>query len=217
VVDQIGVPVFVGNLAGDEISRTKPCCPRVPRPEDFKTAYQSVTEEELRDITMGEDGFYYSLKTGKLFVPGDLREELIFWFHTSRYGGHSGIGRTVRRMRQFVWWRGMHQDTTKYISQCLPCKRHRPPTTIKTFKGVLSKPQPMQVVSLDFVGPRIWGCRKVYYIVAIDHASRFMMAKETADTSGKEVLTFFKQHWLAVFQAPEAVLSDRGSAFIGTE
>lgn len=217
VINQIGIPVFASDAVAHKLVSIKSCCPRVPRPEDFKLAYQGINEDELRDVTMGKDGFYYSLKTGRLYVPVELREALMFWFHTSRYGGHSGVGRTVRRMQQFVWWRGMHQDTMKYISCCLPCKRHHPPITTKTFHRVLSKPLPMQVVSLDFVGPRVWGCKKVYYIVALDHASRFLMAKQTLDLSGKEVLSFFKEHWLAVFQAPEAVLSDRGSAFTGTE
>ena len=192
-------------------------CSRVPRPEDFREAYKSVPETEKRDLYEGADGFYYSVKSSKLFVPQELREAMLFWFHTSRYGGHSGVNRTLRRMKQFVWWSGMHKDVTKYISNCLPCKRHRPQTQQKTFSGVLTKPQPLQMISLDFVGPRVWGSKKVYFIVGIDHASRFAMAKVCPGPTTNEAISFLTSNWMSVFQAPEAILVDRGASFISTE
>lgn len=216
-INEICVPAFGITFAEDNSRPDHLICPRIPRPEDFKRAYQTLSEEEKRDLHEGQDGFFYSVKCGKLYIPQELREEILFWFHTSRYGGHSGINRTLRRMRQFVWWRGMHQSVGDYVANCLPCKRHRPPVQQKTFRGVLTKPQPLQMLSLDFVGPRVWGSRKVHFIVGIDHASRFVLAKSADGPTARAAIQFLKECWLPVFQAPEAILVDRGSSFTSAE
>ena len=65
----------------------------------------------------------------------------------------------------------------------------------------------------DHVGPRTSFDRTVYYMVIIDHASRFMVAIEVADLTGKTTKDVLRQSWVSMFQAPEAVLTDRGPAF----
>ena len=51
----------------------------------------------------------------------------------------------------------------------------------------------------------------------IDHATRFMVAVEVADLTGKTTTRVLRQHWVSIFQAPEAVLTDRGPAFRDSE
>jgi Integrase core domain len=100
------------------------------------------------------------------------------------------------------------------VSQCLTCLRKAAPPRSTTTSGVLTRPLPFQLVSIDVVGPRRCGRKRWYYSVIIDHATRFMVTKayeESPTTS--DIIATFKECWMRVFQAPVAVLTDRGSIF----
>ena len=106
----------------------------------------------------------------------------------------------------------MAADVRHFVGQCLVCLRHHP-TQAKTLRGLLEKPLPLQLISLDHVGPRKWANQTVFYLVMIDHATRFMMATPMEVVSGAATKRALEERWVAVFQAPEAILTDRGSVF----
>lgn len=71
----------------------------------------------------------------------------------------------------------MAQDVQKYVKQCLICLRQGTLQPFRRLRSVLSKPLPLQMVSCDHVGPRNWQQQMVQYLVIIDHATRFIVAK----------------------------------------
>ena len=176
--------------------------PYVPREQQFRDGYAKMSESDLRQTFEGPDGLKYGFKSKKLYVPPGLRETLLYWFHASRYGGHCGVNRTLRRIARWVWWPGMSADVRQFVGQCLICLRHNP-TQPKTLRGLLEKPVPLQLISLDHVGPRKWGDRTVYYLVMIDHATRFMVATLMETISGAETKRALEERWVSVFQAPK--------------
>ena len=72
----------------------------------------------------------------------------------------------------------MAEDVEKYIKGCLMCQRLHVHRTMG-MSSVLEKPMPMMMVSLDYVGPREWLGDVWYYLVIIDHHSRYMMTFPT--------------------------------------
>ena len=120
---------------------------------------------------MGDDGLRYSLKTSKLFIPQKWRDIILYWFHNSPGGGHCGANRTSRRMKNWVWWPNQRQDIQQYTKQCLVCLRGAS-RVVKTMRGMLTKPVAMQLISLDYVGPRTVGQETWHYLVIIDHATQ---------------------------------------------
>lgn len=106
----------------------------------------------------------------------------------------------------------MAQSVQEYVKNCLICIRQSIPQPQRLLQSVLTKPLPLQTISMDHVGPLEWGGIKVYFAVIIDHATRFMMAQQCSPTM-KESVQFLQNHWCEVFQAPNTVLTDRGSAF----
>ena len=184
----------------------------VPTLEDFVQGYSSATAEELRATTLGDRDLRFSLKTRKLFVPRPLRESILFWFHNTPEGGHCGVNRTVRRMRNWLWWPAMKKDVAEYVKQCLICVR-RGIRISKTFKGLLTKPTAFQLISLDYVGPRTFGGTQWNYLVVIDHATRFLTAAATDRISSEHAVKILTSFWVPIFGAPEAILTDRGTTF----
>lgn len=134
--------------------------------------------------------------------------------HASKFGGHSGINRTLRRLSRWLWWPKMKESCVKYIEGCLICQRHKPVLTPITIRGVLEKPGPFELISVDHVGPRIYNGKECFFVVIIDHASRFIVAKATdINPTAEWTIKQIKNSWVSIFYAPQMILVDRGSIF----
>lgn len=213
-IETIAIPQFMAvSEAKEEVDVVSGVwAPYVPNREDFLTAYSTALPEELRLTYEAPDGLRYGVKSRKLFVPILLRDIIMYWFHASRYGGHSGVNKTLRRMQKWIWWPRMASDVQRYVKTCLVCARQGRPQPARKLTSVLTKPLPLQMVSVDHVGPRLWfGCI-VTYVVIIDHASRFIVAKRCAATM-EATVEALRSSWCHIFAAPNAILTDRGSAF----
>jgi transposase InsO family protein len=214
----IEVPAFTAKE--DEPAAVKPgrkeqgLVPYVPNTEDLMAGYKDMGAEDEKATYVAPDKLRYSIRTNKLYIPPNCRDLFIFWFHSSRYGGHCGVNRTLRRMGRWVWWPRMNLDVRNFVKQCLICIRHgRPPRPV-TASGVLSRPLPFQLVSVDLVGPLKWGIQEWSYLCMVDHYSRYMVTRATKEPpTAHWVCNTFEEAWLGTFQAPTAILSDRGPQF----
>lgn len=209
--DQICVPSYPVRMDLRKLS-----APYIPTRAEFELHQASVPEEDRQWLFVGPDKLLYNIRTSRLYVPQPLRESILYWFHASRFGAHMGCNRMYRRMLKWVWWPKMRLDISSYIRACLPCQRKDAPRT-HYLRDVLSRPFPCQLVSLDHVGPREWCGQACYYLVIIDHATRFMVCRRVQSTAADEVVTLFKEHWMPIFGAPECILTDRGSAFMSAK
>ena len=188
--------------------------PYVPTSADLITGYESMSEADIKSTYLSTDDLRYSIRTNRLYIPPNCREIFMYWFHCARYGGHCGINRTIRRMARWIWWPTMSADTRAFIKQCLTCLRHALPPKKPTVSGVLARPLPFQLVSMDLVGPRKWSTSEWYYLCIIDHFSRYMVARAIdVPPTATWICSIFTEAWMSIFQAPTAILSDRGPQF----
>ena len=207
-IDEICVPTFACSKG---IGRVY--APYVPTRTELLEASRDMDEEDCRHCVQGQDGLWYAVRTGRLFIPKALRESVLYWFHVSRFGGHAGVTRTVCRMAKWVFWPRMKHHVADYIRGCLPCRRSGAPKT-PYLRDVLERPTPCQLISLDHVGPRNWAGQDWHYLVLVEHATRFMVVRPVKSTGVDEVITCLQEQWVPIFGAPEAILTDRGAAFI---
>eukprot|EP00921_Rhytidocystis_pertsovi_P024364 GHVQ01039171.1.p1 GENE.GHVQ01039171.1~~GHVQ01039171.1.p1 ORF type:complete len:1497 (+),score=174.64 GHVQ01039171.1:92-4492(+) len=185
----------------------------LPGPGTFAREQARSPIEELRWCSKQGDGCFYHVKTGRLYVPPSLREQVLAWVHLSQFGGHAGIAATCRRLRKMVWWPKLSESVIGYIKGCILCTRHKQHPR-KSVKGFLTKPGLFQVVSMDVIGPRQWQGTDYYVLIIVDHHSRFMRAAVTdVQPTGDWIVEQFDEQWITIFGAPEACLVDRGSEF----
>ncbi len=216
----IAIPSFVANddHAISEIHdcSSNPFIPFIPSVHQLRTASLNVPPEELKDTFTSPDGVHYHMRSNKVYLPPSLREAFLYWFHVTPMGLHLGINRTIRRLSKWVWWPKMNKSVRDYVNSCLVCVRKFVPSKLVTLHGVLSRPLPLQLISLDFVGPRDWQDNSTYYyLVIIDHASRFMTTiSHNSVPDSQWLINVFRRCWVSIFAAPTAVLHDRGSQFM---
>ncbi|CAJ2641599.1 unnamed protein product [Trifolium pratense] len=92
---------------------------------------------------------------GKLFIPtnSSIKTMLLEEFHSSPIGGHSGIHKTLGRLKENVYWENMREDVTKFVKACDICQQTKHPNHLPY--GLLQPlPVPARVwedISLDFI------------------------------------------------------------------
>ena len=89
----------------------------------------------------------------KLFVPADLRPQVIHWAHTSPLFCHPGVRRTMFAISRRFWWPSMEPEVREYVEACSVCARNKSSTG--TRMGLLQPlpipSRPWSDISLDFV------------------------------------------------------------------
>lgn len=221
IIDAISTPLFVldadhrhaSSVSSTSAKSLSVRSPYVPTVLDFQICYDSIPVNEKRMLYLAPDGMYYHVRTNKLYIPMTLRDCLLHWFHVSKFGGHCGVNKTARRMSKWVWWPHMSQDVQKYVRQCLICIRSGTPQPVRTLHSILTKPLPFQIVSVDFIVDVEWQGIKFDSLIIVDHATRFMVGFVCIKDS-EHAAKGFRERWCSIFQAPNVVLSDRGSEFL---
>jgi hypothetical protein len=190
---------------------------KMPSPDEMKKEMEKEAATYPKGTFDWQDGIAYGRLARRMYVPTKFREQVLLWFHASKYGGHQGVTRTSNRMRKFIWWPRMHQAVQEFIQSCPVCNAIKPLRSKGGEKKALDKPQLFQMISVDFVGPRKLHDEEWYFLVIVDHYSRFMVAHASQEATAEGAITTLRDKWVAKFGAPLAVLSDRGAQFTSTK
>ena len=129
--------------------------------------------------------------------------------------GHFGVERTLGRVREHYWFKGMRKFVTKYLNSCLNCLYYKNQKGCKP--GFL---HPIEKVAISFhtihlnhVVSFVRSQRKNTQILTIvDAFTNFCILEPVSDTSSKHMLKALNQ-LIAIFGTPTRIISDRGTAY----
>ena len=91
----------------------------------------------------------------RVVVPDDLavKSLLVSELHSVPYAAHPGVQRTISKVHNYFWWRGMAGDVREFVESCPTCQLEKTDHTMK--KGSLQSltlPEvKWQEVSIDFI------------------------------------------------------------------
>lgn len=65
----------------------------------------------------------------------NLISDILREYHDSIIGGaHSGVERTIKRIKLVFWWKEMSKEIRKYVDECVVCQRMKTPKkSLKVF------------------------------------------------------------------------------------
>ncbi|XP_035545952.1 uncharacterized protein LOC118348436 [Juglans regia] len=155
----------------------------------------------------------------KVVIPDDraLREKLLHEIHDTKMGGHSGVLRTCKRLRQQFYWPGMHKSLQEYIKACEVCQKVKTETLNPA--GLLQPlPIPCRVwddISLDFIEGLPISQGKDTIMVVVDRLSKSAhFLTLTHPFTAKTVADKFVEGIVKLHGMPQSVISDRDPIFI---
>jgi len=132
--------------------------------------------------------------------------------------GHQGVSRTVKRLRQWVQWKGMKKEVRNYINNCKPCRinkekwKSKQPLVITTTSS-----RAFERVALDIVGPLTKSRNDYMYILTLqDDLTKFSAAYPLKTTDAATIAKTFVEKFVCYFGIPTNILSDQGSNFLSS-
>lgn len=158
-------------------------------------------------------------KKGKLVIPdvSQLRSRLMYEYHSTPIGGHTGSLRTFVRMSQQFYWQGMRRDIKDFVKNCMICQQAKSNHTHPN--GLLQPlPIPQQIweeLSMDFtVGLPLSRGYSVIFVV-VDRLSKFgYFIPLKAAFSSVTVAEAFINNVVKLHGVPKSIISDRDRTFL---
>lgn len=156
----------------------------------------------------------------KLFVPENLRLSVISNAHDLPVSAHSGISKTIEKVRRLFYWPGLYRSVRTYVSNCSICKETKHPT--KVLRPPMGKYIPVerifQRLFVDLVGPFPRSKNgNIGILVVLDQVSRFTFLYPVRKFTSKIIVDYLRNHIFNVFGVPEFLTSDNGSQFKSAE
>lgn len=146
----------------------------------------------------------------------DEIEKILKEYHTAPLGGHQGVNRTYRRIREIYRWDGMYRDIKKFIKKCELCQKNKfgRKTKIPMVITTTSK-TPFEKIFLDIVGPLAvtFGGNK-YILTFQDDLTKFTIAIPIPNQESLTVATNFVTKIVCLYGIPKSVLTDQGTNFL---
>lgn len=197
--------------------------------DDYKDLIAKVrlNEEKLPDVKV-IDNFVYrrtDYVTGdqlhddliwKLWLPTEMIPEILHKAHDSRLSAHSGINKTVEKLRRYYYWPNLINDVRKYINNCNICKSTKAPNyCLRPSLQQPSVPQRIfQKLCVDFLGPYPrTRSGNIGIFVVLDYLSKFVLLKAVKKLSADVVCKFLEEEVFHCYGVPESIVSDNGIQF----
>uniref|UniRef100_A0ABD2W5T5 RNA-directed DNA polymerase n=1 Tax=Trichogramma kaykai TaxID=54128 RepID=A0ABD2W5T5_9HYME len=137
-------------------------------------------------------------------------------FHSSSFGGHRGMGKTYRRIRERFYWKGIIQDVEDYVRSCKVCQEQKLVRVKSKEKMIITDTpaEPFVKVAIDTVGPLPISHSGNKHILTM-HCQfiKFCIAAPLPDIKATTIADAIARHLIAPFGVPKIILSDRGTSF----
>ncbi|KAL7289516.1 hypothetical protein TKK_0016492 [Trichogramma kaykai] len=141
-------------------------------------------------------------------------------FHSSSFGGHRGMGKTYRRIRERFYWKGIIQDVEDYVRSCKVCQEQKLVRVKSKEKMIITDTpaEPFVKVAIDTVGPLPISHSGNKHILTM-HCQfiKFCIAAPLPDIKATTIADAIARHLIAPFGVPKIILSDRGTSFTNCE
>jgi hypothetical protein len=170
---------------------------------------------------------HYKMQDDVLFFKGrivisptsTLKNEILQEFHFSKFAGHSGILRTLKRLAQKFYWIAMEADVQAFVSSCDVCQRNKHEARYPT--GLLQPlPIPTQVwedISLDFINGLPMSAGKNSILVVVDRLTKYGHFFALGHPySAKAIAAVIVFGVMKLHGVPRSIVSDRDPIFLSS-
>lgn len=193
----------------------------------FKNVYYSkITDTNAtRIMKLLSENFENSDKTlifldesTKIKIPKPQEiPDILNSYHDTSIGGHAGILKMLKNIKQSYKWKNMAKDVENYVKKCKKCqlnKINRHPTKNPMVITTTSK-RSFEKIFLDIVGPLPETSQHNKYILSIqDDLTKFTIFSPLKTAEANEVASTFFKHFISKFGIPLSILTDQGTNFM---
>ena len=175
---------------------------------------------------IGQDGLLYHIYFNRrrnaresfcqLVVPAALRFQILSNVHDHIAGAHFGLNKTLSKLKQRYWWKGMFKDVEHWVKSCVECSMRKSPRNSK--KAPLL-PIPVEGafdrVAVDVLGPFPPSSKGRRYIVVFsDYLTLWVEAFPVPSVEAIVIERLLIDEIISRHVAQRVLLPDRGTNFL---
>src|SRR6266487_4910096 len=179
------------------------------------TVKSKKTQKQSETFEIRNGKLYKKKKNEKILrvLKEDETDAILFMTHNHETGGHFGMETTYNKIADRYYWKGMYDDTKKYIKCCDVCQR-RGQKGGKSYLNPIEVGEPFERIGIDFVGPLERTKRRNRYILVVtDYLTKWPEAKAMKEATAKNVVKFICEGIICRHGCLKIILSDRGTHF----
>ena len=152
----------------------------------------------------------YSVVIPKAIIP-----QVLQGVHDCPFAGHSGITRTLARIRSRFFWPKMRQTVEDYIASCQVCSQHNQQASSgKAPLKPIEVGEPFTFWAMEYMGPLPVTTRgNKHILVVMDHFTKWCEAFATKDQKASTVADILVSKVFSRFGPPAVLHSDQGANF----
>ena len=148
-------------------------------------------------------------------ISSDFRK-IIEEHHSSPLAGHSGISRTIRKIKSKYNWPSLRKDVKNFIKNCKSCQINK--LTRKKSKMPMqitdTATYPFQKVYLDIVGPLPLTINGNKFILTFqDDLSKYSLAIPIPNSESETIAKKFVEYFISKFGITVTLVTDQGTNF----
>uniref|UniRef100_A0A1B0GHP0 RNA-directed DNA polymerase n=2 Tax=Lutzomyia longipalpis TaxID=7200 RepID=A0A1B0GHP0_LUTLO len=148
-------------------------------------------------------------------VPRAIVPEILCEVHDAPAGGHLGIKRTLKRVRERFYWPFHTRDVRDFVATCQKCGEKKGPQ--RKTRGQLSPTAigcPFERIAVDITGPFPITTRgNRYILVAMDYFSKWPEILPIPDQTAETVARALVEQVFSRYGVPQLIHSDQGRNF----
>lgn len=224
-----------GNIVADALSRSLNHDTEINmiqildkhKDEWYKKKVKSILENKNKDkMWMICDGILFKkikLKQypnkdndWKLYIPEQLKTEILKECHDNATAGHFGIRKTLFKIKQKYFWPHMVTDVKDYVGKCETCAKIK--ASQQPQMGLMGKhrevTRPWQIISLDLMGPLPRSKRGHTMLLVITCLfSKFSLLFPLRTGKAEKICEILEDQFM-LYGAPKCIICDNGRQFI---
>lgn len=149
------------------------------------------------------------------YVKVEERDRIFEELHCSPQGGHRGVLKTYKRIRNNYYWENMRKDINDRIKRCVKCNVNKVRRRIKNPMLITDTPyRSFDKIAMDIVGPYPKTERGNEYVLTIqDLLTKYVTLIPLPNQTAETVTDAFVKRFVSYFACPRILLTDLGTNF----
>lgn len=159
---------------------------------------------------------YYQQGEDKLIlVPVKFRNKVLQLHHDIPTAGHTGVLKTLKRIKQKFIWPNMKEDVRNYVQDCHSCNQRRDYGKVIAPLGKFVEPtEVFQRISCDIVGPLPLTAYKSRFVLSVtEHLSRYTEFFAIPDQTSETIANVLVHRYITKYGVPKELITDQGASF----
>ena len=177
----------------------------------------AITRTQTRNmLNQNHDSSLSSLSNPKLITDSDLKENILKEYHDTPVGGHQGVIRTYKRLKQRYIWPNMIKDIANYIKKGSACQKNKYAKNTKIPMAITTTSRiPFEKIFIDIVGPLPETNERNKYILTMqDDLTKFSEAFPAPNAEATTLAKIFVTQIVCRHGTPQSILTDQGANFL---